>query len=126
MEQRVNRHIGNSITVFLSLLALLVVAAAIIGAFQVAFHDMPKLWSAANEYDALHLLLQKFLLIAIAAELGLLLLFHRPSAALEVVMFVIARRMVATDVSALDLLLGSAALSGLLIVRFYFLPGKPE
>jgi hypothetical protein len=41
-------------------------------------------------------------------------------------MFVIARRMVATDVSPLDLLVGSAALAGLLVVRFYFLPGEPD
>ncbi|MGZ4875739.1 MAG: hypothetical protein ACXV5R_11260, partial [Candidatus Angelobacter sp.] len=39
---------------------------------------------------------------------------------------VIARRMVATDVTAFDLLMGSVALSALLVVRFYFLPGKPK
>jgi hypothetical protein len=66
------------------------------------------------------------LLVAITAELGLLLLFHRTSAAIEVVMFVIARRMVATDVSSLELLLGTAALAGLLVVRFYYLPSKPK
>jgi hypothetical protein len=58
--------------------------------------------------------------------LGLLLLFHRATAAVEVVMFVIARRMVATDVTAFDLLMGSIALSALMAVRFYFLPGKPK
>lgn len=125
-EQRFNRHLGNGITFFLSVLAMLVMAAAIVGAVQVAYHDLPRLWFAANEYEALHQLLQKILLIAIAAELGLLLLFHRPSAAVEVVMFVIARRMVATDVSAVDLLVGSAALAGLLIARFFFLPGHPD
>lgn len=57
---------------------------------------------------------------------GSLLLFHRTGAAIEVVMFVIARRMVATDVSSLELLLGTAALAGLLVVRFYFLPGRPK
>ena len=74
----------------------------------------------------LHQMLQNILLLAIAGELGLLLLFHRASAAVEVVMFVIARRMVATDVTALDLLMGSVALSALLVVRFYYLPGKPK
>ena len=126
LEQRLNRHLGKGIFFFLSILALLVMVAAAIGAVEVAYHDMPKLWSGGDEYAALHLFLQKILLIAIAAELGLLLLFHRPSAAVEVVMFVIARRMVATDVSPLDLLVGSAALAGLLVVRFYFLPGEPD
>jgi hypothetical protein len=41
-------------------------------------------------------------------------------------MFVIARRMVATDVSSLELLLGTTALAGLLVVRFYYLPGRPK
>jgi hypothetical protein len=84
------------------------------------------LWHASSEYQALHQLLQDILLVAIAAELGLLLLYHRASAALEVVLFVIARRMVATDVTAIDLLYGSVALATLLAVRFYFLPGKPQ
>jgi hypothetical protein len=43
-----------------------------------------------------------------------------------VLMFVIARRLVATDVTAIDLLVGSVALTILMAVRFYFLPGKPE
>jgi hypothetical protein len=72
----------------------------------------------------LHQIIQSILLVAIAAELGLLLLFHRTSAAIEVVIFVIARKMVTPDISALELLLGAAALAGLIIVRFYYLPSK--
>jgi hypothetical protein len=34
--------------------------------------------------------------------------------------------MVATDATAFDLLMGSAAIAILLVVRFYFLPGKPK
>jgi hypothetical protein len=58
--------------------------------------------------------------------LGLLLLFHRTSAAVEVVIFIIARKMVNPTISALDLLLGAAALAGLIIVRFYYLPGETK
>src|SRR6202040_198022 len=81
---------------------------------------------APDEYQTLHQVLQSILLLAIAGELALLLLFHRATAAVEVVMFVIARRMVATDVTDFDLLMGSAALAALMAVRFYFLPGKPK
>ena len=126
LERYVNVHMGNFIHVFLTLLAILVMAAASIALVQIVHHGFPQLWRAADEYATLHELLQKMLLLAIAGELGLLLLFHRASAAVEVVMFVIARRMVATDVTAFDLLMGSAALSALLVVRFYFLPGKPK
>jgi uncharacterized membrane protein (DUF373 family) len=126
LERVFNRYMGNFIHVFLSVLAGLVMIAACISAVEIVYRDFPGLWSARNEYQTLHQMLQNILLLAIAAELGLLLLFHRASAAVEVVMFVIARRMVATDVTALDLLMGSLALSALLVVRFYFLPGKPK
>jgi len=126
LERYVNIHVGNFINVFLSVLAVLVMLAACIALVQIVHHGFPQLWRAPDEYQTLHLLLQKILLLAIAGELGLLLLFHRTSAAVEVVMFVIARRMVATDVTAFDLLMGSAALAALLVVRFYYLPGKPE
>jgi hypothetical protein len=126
LERYVNVHMGTFIHVFLSLLAVLVMVAASIALFQIVHHEFPRLWRVPDEYKTLHELLQEILLLAIAGELGLLLLFHRASAAVEVVMFVIARRLVATDVTAFDLLMGSAALSTLLVVRFYFLPGKPK
>ena len=126
LERYVNSHVGNFIHLFLTVLAVLVMAAACVALFQIVRHGFPQLWSASDEYQTLHQLLQNILLLAIAGELGLLLLFHRASAAVEVVMFVIARRMVATDVTAFDLLMGSLALAALMAVRFYFIPGKPK
>jgi uncharacterized membrane protein (DUF373 family) len=126
LERGFNRQMGNVIHLFLSVLAVLVMVAASISLFEIVHREFPQLWAAGSEYQNLHLILQDILLLAIAAELALLLLFHRASAAVEVVMFVIARRMVATDVSAFDLLMGSAALAVLLVVRFYYLPGKPK
>ena len=126
LERVFNRHMGNFIHLFLSVLAVLVFAAACISLFEIVRRDFPQLWRSGNEYQTLHLILQNILLLAIAAELGLLLLFHRTSAAIEVVMFVIARRLVATDVTAFDLLTGSAAMAILLVVRFYYLPSKPK
>jgi uncharacterized membrane protein (DUF373 family) len=126
IEKVLNQPIGNFIHLFLSVLAVLVMAAACISLFEIVYHDFPKLWASGNEYQTLHQLLQSILLLAIAGELGLLLLFHRTSAAVEVVMFVIARRMVATDVTAIDLLFGSVAMAILLAVRFHYLPNKPK
>jgi hypothetical protein len=89
-------------------------------------HDFPSLWQRADEYSGFQTILQNVLLLAIAAELGLLLLFHRTSAAVEVVIFVIARKMVSPTISALDLLLGAVGLASLIVVRFYYLPGRPK
>jgi hypothetical protein len=126
VERIIDRHLGNSIHVFLSLLAMLIVAAAAIAAFDTVVRDFPKLWQATSEYNALQQIIENILLIAIAAELGLLLAFHRAAAAVEVVIFIIARKMVLPGIGALDVLLGSAALAGLIVVRFYYLGGKSK
>lgn len=125
-ESFLNVYVGNAIHIFLSLLAVLILAAAVIAAYQTVVYEFPKLWKPADEYKALQLIISNILLIGIAAELGLLLLFHRTSAAVEVIIFVIARKIVTPDISAIELLLSVAALAGLLVARFYYLPGKPK
>jgi hypothetical protein len=121
LEQFFDRYVGNSIHLFLSLLAVVILAAAVIAGVDVVIRDFPLLWRQGNQYDALHQVIQNILLVAIAAELGLLLLFHRASAAIEVIIFVVARKMVTPDISGVELLLGTTALAGLVVVRFYFL-----
>jgi len=111
---------------FLSGLSVVVLAAAAIAAFDTVVRDFPKLWQSSDEYSALQRIVENILLVAITAELGLLLLFHRTTAAVEVVIFIIARKMVNPMVSALDLLLGASALAGLIVVRFYYLRGEAK
>ena len=124
VESFVNRHLGNAIHMFLSLLALLILGAAVIGAYDTVVREFPKLLAPVDEYQVLQQIIQNILLVAIAAELGLLLLFHRTSAAVEVIIFVVARKMVSPEVTALDLLICVTALIMLIIVRFHYLPGK--
>jgi hypothetical protein len=125
-ETFLDRHLGNAVHLFLSLLAILILAAAAIATVEIVIRDFPLLWRQANEYDALYRIIQNILLVAIAAELALLLLFHRTSAAIEVLIFVIARKMVTPGISGLELLLGTAALAGLIVVRFYYLTQRGE
>lgn len=126
IERWLERYVGNSIHIFLSVLAVLILVAAMITAYDTVVRDFPKLWQPTSEYAALQQIIENILLIAIAAELGILLLFHRTSAAIEVVIFIIARKMVTPGVTSLDLILCAAALSGLIVMRFYYLPGKPK
>ena len=127
-ERFLDRHLGDGIHLFLSLLAILILIAAIIATVGIVARDFPQLWRQPSEYDALHVVIQNLLLVAIAAELALLFLFHRTSAAVEVLIFVIARKMVTPTISGWELLAGVAALAGLIAIRFYFLPpdGKPK
>ena len=125
-ERFLDRYLGNTVHFFLSLLAILILIAAAIATFEIIIRDIPQLWRQTNEYDALHQIIQDFLLVAIAAELALLFLFHRMSAAVEVLIFVIARKMVISGISGLDLLAGVVALAGLVAIRFYFIAPKEQ
>ena len=123
-ERFLDRHLGNAVHLFLTFLAVLILVAAAIATYEIIIRDVPMLWRQTSEYDALHQIIQDVLLIAIAAELALLLLFHRTSAAVEVLIFVIARKMVISGISGLDLLAGVAALGGLVVLRFFFIKPK--
>jgi len=125
-ERFLDRHLGNAVHFFLSLLAILILISAALGTVEIIIRDIPQLWRQANEYDALHQIIQDVLLVAIAAELALLFLFHRTSAAVEVLIFVIARKMVISGISGLDLLAGVTALAGLVAIRFYWVKPREQ
>ena len=126
IERYIERYLGNTIHVFLSLLALLIFAAAIIATYDTVVRDFPQFFQPVDEYSVLQKLIENILLIAIAGELALLLIFHRTSAAVEVIIFLIARKMVSPEIKMLELLIGTVALIALIIARFYYLPGKPK
>jgi hypothetical protein len=124
-ESIIGEYLGKTTHLFLSVLALLLLIAAVIAAYDTVVRDFPALLSpSTDEYAVLQKIVGNILLIAIAAEFALLLLFHRMSAAVEVVVFVIARKTVSPDITALDLLLCAAAIAGLIVLRHYYLPGK--
>ena len=127
LEVFLDRYVGNGIHLFLSFLAVVIVVAAAIAAVDILIRDFPQLWGrTGNEYDVLHHVIQSILLVAIAAELGLLLLFHRAGAAIEVIIFVVARKMVTPDISGVELLLGTASLVALVAARRYFIREKKD
>jgi hypothetical protein len=124
-ERVVGEYLGKATHLFLSLLAALLLIASVIATYDTVIRDFPALFSpSTDEYAVLQKIVGNLLLIAIAAEFALLLLFHRMSAAVEVVVFVIARKTVSPNITALDLMLCAAAIAGLIILRYYYLPGK--
>lgn len=127
-ESKAELAIGNNLAVvihlFLSLLAVLLLVAALIATYDTVIREFPKLWQEQNEYAALQSIIETLLLIAIAVEFGLLLLFRRMSAVVEVLVFVLARKALNPDIHALELAVIAAAIAGLIVLRFYYLPGK--
>ena len=125
-ERFLDRHLGNAVHLFLSFLAILILVVAGIATVEIIMRDIPQLWRQGSEYDALHMIIQNLLLVAIAGEMALLFLYHRTSAAIEVLIFIIARKMVTPGLSGWELLAGVAALAGLVAIRYYFIPGNDK
>ena len=123
-EIAISNFLAKVIHLFLSVLAVLLLTGAAVAAFETVVRDFPSLWQPKDEYDVLLKIIQNLLLIAITAEFALLLLFRRLSAAVEVVVFVLARKTVNPDITAFDLMLCASAIAGLIVLRFYYLPGK--
>ncbi|HEV8522996.1 MAG TPA: hypothetical protein VGQ71_00740 [Terriglobales bacterium] len=78
VERFLDRVLGNSIHLLLTLLAAMALAAAIIATAEIAIRDLPKLWFAPAEYQALHAFLQKTLLVAITRSLACCCCFTAP------------------------------------------------
>jgi hypothetical protein len=91
VERVLNRWVGDAIHLFFSPLSVFILAATAVAAYEAAVTDFPKLTTSAEKYDSLQKVIRNVLLIAIAAELVLLMLFHRTSAAVEAIIFVIAQ-----------------------------------
>ena len=124
-EMFVSNYLAKIIHLFLSLLALLLLIAGAIATFDTVARDFPSLLQRPeDEYAVLLRIIEHLLLIAIAVEFALLLLFRRMSAVAEVVVFVLARKAVNPEIATIDLVLCSAAIAGLIVIRFYYLPGK--
>ena len=91
VERTISNYLATVIHLFLSALAVLLVSAAAIAVFDTVVRDFPSLLRPPrDEYGVLLGIIENLLLIAITAEFALLLLFRRLSAAVEVVVFVLA------------------------------------
>lgn len=124
-ERVISNYLGVGIHLFLSVLALLLLVAAMITTYDTVVREFPSLWKTPeDEYVVLLKIIENLLLIAIAAEFALILLFRRMSAVAEVMVFVLAREAVNPKITAVELVLCVVAIAGLIVIRYYYLPGK--
>ena len=80
-----------------------------------------------RETETFYELIYRILLLVIGLELARTLVTHELMAVLELLAFVIARKMLKPDLEALDIVLGVAAFVALLAARRYLMkPFPPE
>ena len=92
-----------------------IVAFALQGAIELTGMD----WRSTETF---YELIYRVLLLAIGIELIRTLITHDLAAVLELLAFVVARKMLKPDLPTLDIVLGVAAFVGLLAARRFLLP----
>jgi len=110
------------------LIAVLVIGFVIVGAISIIMSakEMHLLSAGGDFYQAFEGLLSNILLIIIGVELAILLIRRSPESLVEVMFFVVARKMLILSHSQWDLLIGVVAIAGLFGVRKYLEHTTPE
>ena len=99
--------------------ALAILIGVIVFAFQSTFVLIEMDW---RSLDTFYELIYRILLVVIGVELIRTLVTHDLAAILELLAFVVARKLLKPDLTALDILLGAGAFVGLLAARRFLLP----
>lgn len=76
--------------------------------------------------DAMYELVYRVLLLVIGLELARMLVTHDLLAVVELLAFVIARKMLKPDLTSVDVALGVGAFAALLLARYYVLRDKSQ
>jgi len=119
MDERVVKWTKHVVTAIERLLALGVLVGSIYFAFQSTFALMELDW---RSNDAYYELIYRVLLIVIGVELIRTLVTHDLMAILELIAFVVARKMLKPDVTSLEILVGAMAFTLLMAARRFLFP----
>jgi len=114
---------GTAVMWLERLLALAVLVGVVVAAVQSTLVLCRADWSS---YDAFYELIYRTLLLVIGLELVRMLVTHSLLAVLELLAFVIARKMLKPDLSAIDLVLAVVSFVILLVGRRYLLNAKTQ
>ena len=110
----------NDIATWLErLAALTILAGVVVFTYYSSIEMMAMDWSSIETF---YEFIYRLLLLIIGVELMRTLVTHDLNAILELLAFVVARKMLKPDISALDILLASASFVCLMAARRYLLP----
>ncbi len=121
MQERIIRWSRSTSTTLEQLLAGAIILAVILFGLATIFVMAELDWQSA---DTFYELVYRVLLMVIGVELARTLLTHDLNAILELLAFVVARKMMKPDISSTDIVLSVISFVALLAGKKYFLGGK--
>lgn len=121
-EQKVESRIEKFVHTIEYIIAIILIIGMLIGLLDLV-HYFKTIFEAtpANAYEEFHDFLGHALLLIVGAELILMILYHSTSALLELILFVIARKMLIYSETLLDLVIGTVALAIVFLIIKYLL-----
>lgn len=106
--------------------ALVVIAFVVMGAWVIVSEGQISHFHGEDFYHGFEAALSNILLLIIGIELAILLIRRSPESLVEVMFFVVARKMLIQSHKVWELLIGVAAIAGLFAVRKYLEHTIPE
>ena len=121
---RVRLSIQAGIHVWETLLAVFVLASVIIGSFNLVFYlRMVHTPPPDAAYGTFQALIGHVLLLVVGLELAIMLIRHTLNSIIEVLLYVVARKLLVSATSGQDFILGVAAIAGLFAIRKFLFVG---
>lgn len=117
MHQRIDRLWRSAITILEKFVALAVVLGVVMYSIQSIVVLAGMDWALTETY---YELINRVLAIIIGLELVRMLISHSIAAVLELLAFVIARKMLKPDLESVDVMAGVLAFVALMAARHYF------
>ena len=108
------------------LIAILVIVFVVFGVINIVQSGVYEKLTEGDFYPAFEGVLSDILLIVIGIELAILLIKRRPESVVELMFFVVARRMLVNVHEPLEILIGVAAIAGLFAIRKYLEHATPK
>jgi len=108
------------------LIAILVIVFVVFGVINIVQSGVYAKLGGEDFYHNFEGVLSDILLIVIGVELAILLIKRRPESVVELMFFVIARRMLVYVHEPLEILIGVVAIAGLFAIRKYLEHATPK
>lgn len=122
MRREIVRRFEKIVFVLEMIIVLFLVIGIIIGMTDVVFYFENLFSAGESTYEIFESFLAYSLILIVGVELILMILYHSTRAILELILFVIARKMLVYSHTMLDLVLGTVAIVLVFFVLRYLVP----
>lgn len=126
MRREIVRRFEKVVFTLEMIIVIALVIGIVIGMTDLPYYFKSLILSGGESYALFESFLAYALILIVGIELILMLLYHSTRAILELILFVIARKMLVYSHTMLDLVLGTLAILMVFVILRYLLPANQK